>query len=305
MPKGPHSMSIFSSFHLPRMVWCCVLTLCLCYGQAGLAEPLKDWQLGFQEASSPVMEKIDWLHNYVLIIITAITVFVTGLLVYVMIRFRRSANPNPSKTTHNVLIEIIWTAVPVLILIAIVVPSFRLLYFMDRHPNPEMTLKVIGYQWYWGYEYPDHGDFAFDSYMIPDEEIKEGQVRLLEVDNRVVLPVDTDIRILITAADVIHAWALPALGVKIDAVPGRTNETWVRIDEPGIYRGQCSELCGAYHGFMPVVIEAVSKEEFERWTKEAAEKFAAITPIQTTPRQKEAPFITLATRAPVSLSFAN
>jgi cytochrome c oxidase subunit 2 len=145
---------------------------------------------------------------------------------------------------------------------------------MDRAANPEMTLKAIGHQWYWSYEYPDNGNFTFDAYMIADQDLQEGQRRLLETDNRVVLPVDTDVRLLTTATDVIHSWAVPALGVKIDAIPGRLNETWLRIEQPGIYYGQCSELCGDYHGFMPIKIEAMAKDAFEAWTKQAQEEFA-------------------------------
>lgn len=226
-----------------------------------------NWQLGFQPAGSPVKEKIDHFHDILLVLITAITLFVLGILTYICIRFREKANPTPSKTTHNTTLEIIWTVIPVLILVAISIPSIRLLYYMDKVEKPEMTLKVIGYQWYWGYVYPDNGDIAFESYMVKDEDLKPGQLRLLEVDNEVVLPVETNVRVLITAADVIHAWAVPSLGVKKDAVPGRLNETWLKINKPGIYYGQCSELCGQLHGFMPVKIRAVTKEEFAAWVK--------------------------------------
>ncbi|MGB1026589.1 MAG: cytochrome c oxidase subunit II, partial [Rhodospirillaceae bacterium] len=180
---------------------------------------------------------------------------------------------NNAKALIALKIEVIWTLVPVLILIAIAVPSFRLLYFMDRTQDAEMTLKVIGYQWYWGYEYPDHKDIVFDSYMLREDEPGGLSPRLLAVDNRVVLPTETNIRVLITANDVIHSWALPALGLKTDAVPGRINETWVRIEKPGLYYGQCSELCGVEHGFMPIAIEAVSREEFDGWVETAAEEF--------------------------------
>ena len=225
------------------------------------------WQMGFQDAASPLMEKLTVFHDWLLVMCVVITVFVLGLLVYVMIRFNEKSNPVPSKTTHNTFLEIIWTAIPIIILIAIAVPSFRYLYFANDTEDPEMTLKVTGYQWYWGYEYPDHGNIAFDSYMITDDKLQPGQLRLLEVDNRVVLPVDTKIRIQMTAADVIHAWAIPALAVKMDAIPGRLNETWVKINKPGIYYGQCSELCGVGHGFMPIAIEAVSKEDFAKWVE--------------------------------------
>jgi cytochrome c oxidase subunit 2 len=232
------------------------------------------WQLNFQPAASPVAERIGSLHDLLLIIAAAISVLVLVLLAYVCIRFHASRNPTPSQRTHNSVIEVAWTAVPVLILVVIAIPSFRLLYFMDRVANPEMTLKAIGRQWYWSYEYPDHGGFTFDANMIADQDLKEGQLRLLDADNPVVLPVETDVRLLTTASDVLHSWAVPALGVKLDAVPGRINETWLHIDRPGIYYGQCSELCGIRHGFMPVMIEAVSKEDFEAWTQRAREEFA-------------------------------
>lgn len=236
------------------------------------------WQMGFQDAASPVMHDAVAFHDLVLWIIVAISIFVTLLLIYVCVRYYRKVNTVPSKTSHNTLIEILWTAIPVLILVVIAVPSLRLLYKADVVPESDMTVKVIGYQWYWGYQYPDHDGIAFDSYMIADEDIdvSKGQVRLLEVDNRLVLPVDTTIRIQLTAADVIHALAIPALALKKDAVPGRLNETWVKIEKPGIYRGQCSELCGVGHGFMPIVIEAVSKEDFKKWVESAKQKFGAV-----------------------------
>lgn len=232
-----------------------------------------DWGIGFQEAVTPVMRQIQDFHNLLLYIITGIVVFVTALLAYVLVRFSAKRNKKPSKTSHNTTIEIIWTVVPVCILLVIAIPSFRLLYFMDKTENPELTLKVIGYQWYWGYEYPDH-NISFDSYMIPDNEIKEDQVRLLSVDNVVVLPVDTNIQILVTAGDVLHSFAVPAFGIKTDSVPGRLNETWVRIEKEGTYYGQCSELCGQGHAYMPIEIKAVSKDEFNQWLVEAKEKFA-------------------------------
>lgn len=248
-----------------------ILIACASHG-AIAGEIAKPWQMNFVEPASPVMEKIISFHNELLIIITAVSIFVLLLILYVCFRFSAKRNPVPSTTTHNTTLEIIWTAIPIIILIYIAFPSFKLLYFGDKSHNPEMTLKAVGYQWYWGYVYPDNGNIEFESRIIPEKELKPGQIRLLEVDNRVVLPVDTDIRILTTAADVIHAWAVPALGVKIDAVPGRLNETWVRINKPGVYRGQCSELCGVDHGFMPIVVEAVSKEEFKKWSEKQAAK---------------------------------
>lgn len=226
----------------------------------------RNWQLGFQEAASPTMEKLAWLHDdFLLYIITAITLFVLVLMIYIAVRFNARANPVPSKTTHNVRLEIIWTLVPVLILVAVAIPSVRVHHFMEKPPEDAITLKVTGYQWYWGYEYPDHGGIAFESRIIEDADLKPGDVRLLSVDMPVVVPVNTPIRVQTTAADVIHAWAVPAFGVKRDAVPGRLNETWFEATKEGRYYGQCSELCGVRHGFMPIVIDVVSKEKFEEW----------------------------------------
>jgi cytochrome c oxidase subunit 2 len=266
---------------LPRLMTAATL-LCaglLCAGAAWAQEPVvrgapEPWQVNFQPAASPVMNMIESLHNLLLFIIVAISAFVLGLLGFACLRYRANRNQMASRRTHNSVLEIAWTAIPVLILVVIAIPSFKLLYFMDRAANPEMTLKAIGHQWYWSYEYPDNGNFTFDAYMIADQDLQEGQPRLLAVDNRVVLPVDTDVRVLTTATDVIHSWAMPALGVKMDAIPGRLNETWLRIEQPGIYYGQCSELCGDYHGFMPIEIEAMSKSDFEAWTKRAQEEFA-------------------------------
>jgi cytochrome c oxidase subunit II len=253
--------------------FCALTGLAVGSGEAGAAQP-EPWQLGFQPAASPVMAQLDSLHDLLLWIITLVSIFVLGLLVYACLRFRASRSASPSRRTHHTLLEIAWTALPVLILVVIAIPSFKLLYFMDRVQEPEMTIKAVGHQWYWSYEYPDDGEFTFDAYLVADEDLQEGQPRLLATDNAVVLPVDTDIRVLITATDVLHAWAVPAFGVKTDAVPGRVNETWVRIEEPGMYYGQCSELCGDFHGFMPIMVRAVSKEEFEAWTQQAQEQFA-------------------------------
>lgn len=225
----------------------------------------KDWQLGFQTPASPVMDKLYSLHDFMLIVITAISVFVLALLAFICLRFRRAANPTPSKTTHNTMIEVIWTVVPILILVALAIPSLKLHYYMARSPEADMTLKVVGYQWYWHYEYPDQGGIAFDSYMKKDDELAPGEHRLLAVDNRLVVPVDTNIKVQVTGADVIHSWAVPAFGVKKDAMPGRLNETWFRAEKTGTFYGQCSELCGVGHGFMPIVIDVVSKEEFADW----------------------------------------
>jgi cytochrome c oxidase subunit 2 len=233
--------------------------------------PAEQREFGFKEPVSPVMERITDFHDVLIWIYFGIPVFVVLLLVYASIRFHKKNNPIASNTTHNTWLEITWTAIPVLILIAIAIPSIKLLYYMDKAVDAEMTLKVVGYQWYWGYEYPDHDNISFESVMLQDDELKAGQKRLLETDNRVVLPVNTNIRVLITAADVIHSWAMPQFGVKTDAIPGRLNETWVNIQKEGVYYGQCSELCGANHGFMPIVVEAVSKEEFAKWIKKQQE----------------------------------
>ena len=242
---------------------------------ARAGEPV-NWGLGLQDAASPVMHQITQFHDLLLIIITAITLFVLALLIYVVVRFSEKRNPTPSKTTHNTVVEIVWTVVPVMILAAIVVPSFRLLYAQDVLPETEMTIKAIGRQWYWSYEYPDHGNFTFDAYMKADEDLAEGEPRLLATDNAVVLPIETNIRVLVTASDVLHNFAMPAFGTKIDAIPGRLNETWIRIEREGTYYGQCSELCGTGHAYMPIMVKAVSKEAFAAWVEEAKVEFAAL-----------------------------
>ena len=238
------------------------------------AEQPKDWQLGFQKAASGHMEDLVWFHDFMLLpIITGITVFVLFLVIYACIRYRASRNPIASTTSHNTLIEVIWTLVPCLILILMAVPSFKLLYSQDKIPPADVTIKAIGYQWYWGYEYPDE-NIVFDSYMIEDSELQPGQPRLLSVDNEIVVPVDKVIKVLITANDVLHAWALPSFGVKRDAVPGRINETWFKADRTGTFYGQCSELCGIKHAFMPITVKVVTQEDYKKWLDDAKEKFA-------------------------------
>ena len=238
----------------------------------GLALP---WQINLQGPASPSAEHIGAFHHMLLWIISGIVLFVTVLLVWVILRYNSKVNPEPAKFSHNVLIEVIWTVVPIIILIVIAVPSLKLLYYTDRVENPEMTLKITGRQWYWDYEYPDQGGISFSAYMIADDDIdpSKGEKRLLSTDNKIVLPVETNIAIQVTAGDVLHSWAVPSLGVKIDAVPGRLNETWIRIKKPGTYFGQCSELCGKDHSFMPIEIRAVSKAEFENWTVSAKDEF--------------------------------
>lgn len=245
------------------------------------AQMAKPWQLNFQDAATPVAERMHDFHNLLLVIISVISAFVLLLLIYVMIRFNAKANPTPSKTTHNTLVEVLWTVIPIMILVGIAVPSFKLLYFGDRVAKPDMTLKVTGYQWYWGYSYPDHGNLTFESRIVEDKDLKPGQPRLLTVDANVVVPVDTNVRVLLTSDNVLHSWAVPAFGVKTDTVPGRLNETWFRATKTGTYYGQCSELCGVNHGFMPIAVEVVSKEAFARWVA-AKKKAAAIdTPAAT------------------------
>jgi cytochrome c oxidase subunit 2 len=238
------------------------------------------WQMNFRPSATPVMDDIVEFHNLLLVIEVIIVLFVLGLMVYICVKFNAKANPVPSKTTHNSLLEVVWTVIPIIVLIVIAVPSMKLLVFMDKAPKEkvEMTLKVIGHQWYWSYEYPDAGNLAFDSNIIPDEEIdaSKGQIRLLEVDNRIAIPVDTTIRVLMTSEDVLHNWAVPAFGIKMDTVPGRINESWIRVPaaRAGVYRGQCSELCGVFHGYMPIVIEAKSKQDFAKWLNKAKKEFA-------------------------------
>ena len=238
------------------------------------ADQPRDWQLGFQDAASQSMYEIVSFHNSILLpIIIAISVFVLFLMAYACFRFRESRNPNPSKTTHNVAIEVLWTLIPCLILIVMAVPSFKILYSQDTIPKADVTIKAIGYQWYWGYEYPDE-NIIFDSYMIEEKDLQQGQPRLLAVDNEVIVPVNKVVKVLITANDVLHAWALPAFGVKRDAMPGRVNETWFKADRVGTFYGQCSELCGIKHAFMPITVKVVTDEEYQEWLDEAKIKFA-------------------------------
>ena len=239
-----------------------------------LANQPKNWQLSFQDAASQSMREIVNFHDKLLLpIIIAISAFVLFLLVYACIRFSASRNPNPSKRTHNVAVEVLWTLIPCLILIVMAVPSFKILYKQDAIPKADVTVKAIGYQWYWGYEYPDE-NIIFESYMVADKDLKENQPRLLAVDNEVVVPVNKVIKVLITANDVLHAWALPSFGVKRDAVPGRINETWFKAEKVGTYYGQCSELCGIKHAFMPITVRVVSEEDYQEWLMGAKEKFA-------------------------------
>ncbi len=234
--------------------------------EAGIGQPIPGgWKI--QPQVTEIGHEALWFHDVLLMpLITIISLFVLGLLAYVMFRFRAKANPVPSKTAHNTLIEIIWTLLPVLILLVIAVPSIRLLANQFAQPKPDLTIKVIGNQWYWTYQYPDNGDFELVSNMLPEAEAKKrGEPRLLAVDERVVVPVNAIVKVVITSNDVIHSWAVPAFWTKLDAVPGRLNETWFKAEREGLYYGQCSELCGARHGFMPIAVEVVSKEKFGEW----------------------------------------
>ena len=255
---------------------------------AWAAQP-EPWGVNFQPSASTTMEQISSFNELLLIVISAVTVFVLALLLYVIWRFNEARNPVPSKTSHNTLLEVLWTGIPVIILVVIAVPSFKLLYYADSVEDAEVTIKAIGRQWYWSYEYPDHDNFTFDAYMVPDEDLEEGQPRLLATDNPVVLPVDTDIRILVTASDVLHNFAMPSMGLKLDGVPGRVNETWVRITKEGIFYGQCSELCGTGHAYMPIEIHAVSKEAYAEWVEKAKVEFARADEPQepAAPRESE------------------
>ena len=243
---------------------------------AGTGQPSL-WQLGFQQSVTPVMDDIAWFHDFLLYVITAITIFVLALLVIVIVRFNARANPTPSKKTHNTLLEVMWTVVPVLILVAIAVPSFRILFFQLNIPHADMTVKATGKQWFWTYAYPENGDFEFNSLMLQDADRKPDQPRLLAVDNEVVVPVNKVVRVQVTGADVIHAFAVPSFGIKIDAIPGRLNETWFKATREGVYYGQCSELCGKDHAFMPIAVRVVSERDFNTWIEQAKKKFARDT----------------------------
>ena len=236
---------------------------------AELGQPAP-WEYTLQESATEVMDFITKFHNWLFVIITVISLFVLGLLITVIVKFNAKANPVPSKTTHNTLIEVAWTLIPVLILVAIAVPSFRLLFLQLDIPKADLTIKATGKQWFWTYSYPDNGPFEFDSLMAADK-----MPRLLAVDNEVVVPVNKVVRVQTTAADVIHSFAVPSFGIKIDSIPGRLNETWFKATKTGMFYGQCSELCGKDHAFMPIAIRVVSDQEFTAWVESAKKKFAS------------------------------
>jgi cytochrome c oxidase subunit II len=255
-----------------RLMGLAVAGAALAAGGAAFANELGQpapWEMTLQGSATPVMDNITWFHNFLLGLITVITLFVLALLVMVVVKFNARTNPVPSRTTHNTLIEVAWTLIPVLILVAVAVPSFRLLFLQLDIPKADLTVKVTGKQWYWSYSYPDNGKFEFDSLLVQDKK-----PRLLGVDNEMVVPVNKVIRVQTTGADVIHAFAVPAFGIKIDSIPGRLNETWFKATKTGMFYGQCSELCGKDHAFMPIAVRVVSEQEFATWVEGAKKKFA-------------------------------
>jgi cytochrome c oxidase subunit 2 len=245
--------------------------------QSGTLGQPSPWEINFQPAATPIMEFIETFHFWLLVIITLIMIFVTFLLVYVMVRFNAKSNPKPSKVTHNTLLEVLWTVIPVFILVGIAIPSFRLLYDQLELPNGDLTVKATGTaQWTWTYTYPDNGGFSFDSNMLQDNERKPGQPRLLAVDNELVVPVNKIVRVQVTGEGIIHSFSVPSFGIKIDAIPGRLNETWFKAEHEGIYYGQCSQLCGRNHAYMPIAVRVVSEQEFAAWLEDAKKKYSSV-----------------------------
>ena len=244
---------------------------------AGSTETLpKDWQLGFSEPATALMSDVIAFHSYILMpIITGISILVLGLLLYIAYRYNSNRNQTASMTTHNTVIEVLWTVIPVILLIIIAIPSFRILYTAETIPKADLTIKAIGNQWYWSYEYPDYNDFSFDANMLQDEELSDPSLRLLETDTQIVVPVNKVVKLLITSNDVLHAWTIPAFGVKKDAVPGRLNETWFKAEKIGTFYGQCSELCGPKHAFMPINVKVVAQDDFDDWLNFAQEEYAS------------------------------
>ena len=240
---------------------------------AGLGQP-PPWQFGLQQSVTPVMDNIVWFHDFLLYIITAIAGFVLLLLLIVIVRFNARSHPTPSRTTHNTLLEVAWTTIPIMILLVIAVPSFKLLFFQLIPPPAELTVKATGHEWYWSYSYPDNGGFEFDSALVKEENLKQDQPRLLAADTEMVVPVNKNVLVLTTGADVIHSFAVPSFGIKIDAIPGRINETWFKATREGLYYGQCSELCGRDHAFMPITVRVVSEQAFATWGADAKKKYA-------------------------------
>ena len=252
--------------------------------QAITGQPVK-WQFGFQDSVTAIGRQLASFHDFLLIVITLVTLFVVGLLAYVMWKFNEKANPVPSKTSHNTTIEVIWTIVPILILLVIAIPSFRLLFAQYDFPKSDLVIKATGNQWYWSYEYPDQGGMSFDALMLRDDDnnpIKgpNGEPRTLAVDNFLVVPVNKNVELLVTASDVIHNWTIPAFGVKLDAIPGRVMRTWFNVDKVGTYYGQCSELCGKDHAFMPIGVKVVSQADYDAWLVKAKKEYASTEPVR-------------------------
>ena len=241
---------------------------------AGLGQP-SPWEMDLQDSASPVMADVAGFHFFLLWVIAAISAFVLALLLIVILRFNARANPTPSRTTHNTPIEILWTIVPVIILAVIAVPSFRLLFVQLEVPKPDLTVKVTGKQWFWSYSYPDNGNFEFNSLMVQDKDLKPGQLRLLTADNEMVVPVNKVVHVLVTGADVIHSFTVPSFGIRMDAIPGRINETWFKATSEGVFYGQCSELCGKDHSFMPIAVRVVNQNDFDTWLNSAKQKYGS------------------------------
>jgi cytochrome c oxidase subunit 2 len=250
----------------------CATPVVWAQGVVGAPQP---WEMGMQRAFGPIKDRVIGLHNLVLVIITLITLFVGALLIWVMVRYNSRRNPVPSQTSHNTVLEIAWTVIPVLILVIIAIPSFRLIYYQDRTPDPDMTIKVTGHQWYWEYSYPDQGNLGVESRFVHDEDLKPGQLRLLDVDNPMVIPVGKKIRILTSSSDVIHSFFIPAFGVQRYAIPGRTIETWLEADQVGTFYGECNQICGQDHSRMPISVRAVTEADFKTWVTEAKKSASA------------------------------
>jgi cytochrome c oxidase subunit II len=268
---------------------------------AGTAFALTDgqpdnWQWDLQPAATAVARQLHEFDHLLLVIIIAISVFVLGLLLYAVVKFNDKANPTPAKFSHNTTIEVIWTVVPLLILVVIAIPSFRLLYAQYEFPKADVTVKATGRQWYWSYQYPDHGNFNFDSLMVEDSDLKAGQPRLLAVDNEIVVPVNKVVHVLVTSSDVIHSWTIPAFGIKIDGIPGRVTRTWFKAERTGVFYGQCSELCGSRHAFMPIAVRVVSEQDFATWVESAKKQFASTEESPALPKAAEAEQATPAKR---------
>jgi cytochrome c oxidase subunit 2 len=266
--------------HRPKSLYLrllAALILAALPGTAALAQVVggpRPWEMNMQPGFGPLKDQQIALHNLVLVIITVITLFVGVLLVWVMWRYNAKRNPVPTRTAHNTVLEIAWTVIPVLILVVMAIPSFRLVYYEDRTRDADLTIKVTGHQWYWEYTYPDNNNIDFSSYIVPDDQLKPGQPRLLTVDNPLVVPVGKNIRVLQTSGDVIHSWFIPPIGVQRYAIPGRTIETWFKVDQPGIFYGQCNQICGINHSRMPIVVRAMPENEFQAWLTEAKTKFS-------------------------------